>query len=101
MLTCSGFLLQLRLRERIVEHPQLYKGHECLQTSQGAMKLALKDLDELKRTVHEKLLAVGKEIQAVHLEIHESRQELESQKGHESRIYYIRTYNSTGIANEL
>ena len=78
MLTCSGFVFQLRSGEKTsyaFDDPQVScKELEGLQIGLEAIKLSLKDLDDLKRTVHEKLLTLANEIWEIHGEINESGQ---------------------------
>ena len=79
MLTCSGFVFQLRSGEKTsyaFDDPQVScKELEGLQIGLEAIKLSLKDLDELKRTVNEKLLTLDKETLEIHREIDKSGQE--------------------------
>ena len=79
MLTYSAFVFKLRSRERTFyafdDRQVSCKELEGLQIGLEAIKLSLKDLDQLKRTVNEKLLTLDKETLEIHREIDKSGQE--------------------------
>ena len=78
MLTCIAFVFQLRSRERTFyafDDRQISCKELGLQIGLEAIKLSLKDLDQLKRTVNEKLLTLDREILEIHREIDKSGQE--------------------------
>ena len=85
MLTCSGFVFQLHSRERTFsafdDRQVSCKELEGLQIGLEAIKLSLKDLDELKRTVNEKLLTLDKEILEIHREMDKSGRESKRLRG--------------------
>ena len=68
-------LLQVCPRERTVTHAEQYQAGESLQKGQEIIKQSLKDLEELKRNLHEKLSALDKELLGIHSELDKSGQE--------------------------
>ena len=79
MLTYSAFVFKLRSRERTFyafdDRQVSCKELEGLQIGLEAIKLSLKDLNALQRTINEKLSTLDKEILEIHREIDKSGQE--------------------------
>ena len=75
----SGFVFQLHSRERTFypfdDRQVSCKELEGLQIGLEAIKLSLKDLNALQRTVNEKLSTLDKEILEIHREREKSGQE--------------------------